>query len=56
MLYYLGLSENTFQCDEIVAIAVSSIVSLKALHYYIFTHMELCLATAIHNFKWLKII
>ena len=21
-----------------------------------FTHLKLCLATAIHNFKWLKII
>ena len=24
--------------------------------YLIFTHLKLCLATATHNFKWLKII
>ena len=23
--------------------------------YYIFTHFKLCLATATHNFKWVKI-
>ena len=25
------------------------------LIYLIFTHLKLCLATAIHNFKWVKI-
>ena len=30
----------------------------RALSYSIdiFSHLKLCLATAIHNFKWLKII
>ena len=34
------------------------ILTLRALISYsiwIFSHLKLCLATAIHNFKWLKI-
>ena len=27
----------------------------KAANIHIFTHSKLCLATAIHNFKWVKI-
>ena len=30
-------------------------LTLKALCYIIFIHLKLCLATAIHNFKWVKI-
>ena len=33
-------------------------LSYHAFHGYkiwIFTHLKLCLATAIHNFKWVKI-
>ena len=31
-------------------------LTLRALSYsiYIFGHLKLCLATATHNFKWLK--
>ena len=31
-------------------------LTLKMLHYniYIITHLKLCLATATHNFKWVK--
>ena len=32
-------------------------ITLVALSYiiWIFTHLKLCLATAIHNFKWVEI-
>ena len=31
-------------------------VTAKLFWIWIFTHLKLCLADAIHNFKWVKII
>ena len=43
---------------ESVYITGLTILTLEELSYriYIFTHLKLCLATAKHNFKWVKII
>ena len=34
----------------------SATVKPLTANYSIFTHLKLCLADAIHNFKWVKII
>ena len=41
-----------------MTIVVLSALTLSPPNYsiWIFTHLKLCLADAIHNFKWVKII
>ena len=44
--------------ETIVVEIVSASLTLQPPNYsiWIFTHLKLCLADAIHNFKWVKII
>ena len=59
MLTFL-LHASYVMSKSIFVIKTSIILPLTALNLkkfliLIYTHLKLCLATAIHNFKWLKI-
>ena len=51
-------SEFTIRIDTFLWLAELACLTLQPPNYsiWIFTHLKLCLADAIHNFKWVKII
>ena len=52
-----GLKSHCSECKSGSAEIALNLLAFKGLYYKkdFFAHLKLCLATATHNFKWMKI-